>query len=724
MTVPQHGLWLLHQMAPDSPVLTVGEVLDIQGPVDPDHYRSAMRRLIEEAQTLRIRIGVDGDDVFQHILDADSVPIAYHDFSTAPDPRAAAESHLQTVFNRPIDPTAEPLFTPGLLKLADDHYLSSHRFHHLAIDGWSMGLTARRLAELYTLLVADAPLTPSPFPPLQDLLDEHRAYRDSDAYQQDSDFWRDYLTDVPAAARLTNGLPHLPQRLLRRSTELDPHTTDRLRARAERQGLRRSTIAIAAAAAYVQRMTGAAELVLGLPVAARPNAHIRSVPGVASNVVPLRIAIAPDTAVDTYLQQVGDSIANVLRHQMYRYEDLSRDLNLVGARSELEGPVVNVMNFDYDLRFAAAPATGIYYGVGPTQDLAFQFLDRADGDGWQIELKANDALYTVDELDTHNERLTAFLTALADAPADARLDDLDIMLPAERAALDAWNDTATATPAGTLPDLFAAQVVRTPDAPALVCDGGRFTYAELDARANRLARHLISFGVGPEDFVAVYLPRTADLVIALLAVTKAGAAYVGLDPAYPSERGEFMVADSRPSVVVTASGVLGTLPGGDILRVVVDDPATREAVAALPAHPVADGERTCPLTPARPAYVFYTSGSTGRPKGVVGTHAGMVNRLDCAHREFPWEPGDVGCAKASLAFGESTSEIFGPLLHGAVVVLANEDQVRTGHALAGLIERYGVSRITLVPSLLDTLLEEDLLGPRAGEAMWTSSGEA
>ncbi|MGW2715593.1 non-ribosomal peptide synthetase, partial [Streptomyces sp. NPDC001356] len=372
-----------------------------------------------------------------------------------------------------------------------------------------------------------------------------------------------------------------------------------------------------------------------------------------------------------------------------------------------------------------------------TDDLGFSISSAVDathypltlavipaGDAMRLRLDYQPAVFDQDRASrilARYQHLLHHLTTTADRP----LAQLDMLLPGERETLDGWNGIHNATLlSSTLPDLFAAQVARTPHAPALISEGTRLTYAELDARANRLARHLISHGVGPEHFVALYLPRTADLVIALLAVTKAGAAYVGLDPTYPSERGAFMLADSRPSLVVTATEVADTMPGTDIPTVVVDDPCTRQAVAALPAHPVADAERTRPLTPARPAYVFYTSGSTGRPKGVVGTHIGMVNRLDCAHREFPWEPGDVGCAKASLAFGESTSEIFGPLLHGAAVALANQDQIRTGHALAALIERHGITRITLVPSLLNTLLEENLLGPQAGKAMWTSSGEA
>ncbi|WP_143070918.1 amino acid adenylation domain-containing protein, partial [Streptomyces malaysiense] len=721
LTAPQHGLWLLHQMAPDSPVLTVGEVLDIRGPIAPDLYRDAMRQLIHEAQTLRIRIGVDGDEVFQHILDADTVPVEFHDFSGATDPRAAAESHLRAVFTRPIDPTAEPLFTPELLKLADDHYLSSHRFHHLAIDGWSMGLTARRLAEIYTLLAADSPLTATPFAPLQDLLDEHCAYRDSDAYRQDADFWRHYLDDAPEAARLTNAAPHLPRGLLRRSVELDPRATDRLRDLARGRGLRRSTLAIAAAAAYIHRMTGARELILGLPVAARTGAHSRSVPGVASNVVPLRVAIAPETSIDDFLRQVADTVAVVLRHQMYRYEDLSRDLNLVGTRAQLEGPVVNVMNFDYDLRFADATAGGTYYGVGPTQDLAFQFLDRADRDGWEIELKANDALYTVAELDTHNERLAAFLTALADAPTHTRLGDLDVLLPAERAALTAWNDTATATPDGTLPSLLAAQVERTPHAPALVCEDVELTYAELDEAANRLARHLIDQGVGAGHYVALYLPRSARLVIALLATLKAGAAYIPVDPAYPADRIAYMLRDAGPHLVLATGQTAATLPPQAARVIELDDPGVLSAVAGRsPRPPVHAYARHG----ASPALVIYTSGSTGEPKGVIETHAGMTNRFAWFHDRHPWRTGDTVCAKTSLSFLDGTSEILEPLLHGGTVVIAGPEQARSAPELARLIERHQVRRMTVVPSLLAELLESGLLGPAARRATWITSGEA
>ncbi|WP_405783769.1 amino acid adenylation domain-containing protein [Streptomyces sp. NBC_00859] len=720
LTAPQHGLWLLHQLDPANPVLTVGEVLEIRGTVDPALYGAAMRQVIDEAETLRIRIAVDDDEVFQYILDADSVPIGIVDLSDEPDPQKAAEQHLTAAFTTAIDPTSEPLFTPELLKLADNHYLSSHRFHHLAIDGWSMGLTARRLAEIYTRLHAGEAPGASPFAPLSVLLQEHVAYRASDTYADDAGFWRGYLTDVPEAARLTTGVPHLPHRLLRRSVELAPAVSTRLRALAEHTGVRGSTLAIAATAAYLHRMTGAQELVLGLPVAAR-TADARRVPGVASNVVPLRITIAPNATLEGFLRHVAEETSHVLRHQMYRYEDLSRDLNLVGNRQQLEGPVVNVMNFDYDLRFGTAPASGTYHGIGPTQDLAFQFLDRADSDGWQIELKANQNLYTIEELDAHNARLVAYLTALAEADARAPLGDLDILLPAEREALQDWNTTAAPQPAGTLPELFAAQARRTPHTPALDSGDAHLTYSELDLRSNQLAHHLLALGIGAEDFVALYLPRSADMVVALLAVLKAGAAYIPVDPAYPASRIAYMLADARPRLTLTTQSAASSLPDTGVPAVVLDGPG---ALSALSAEPDTMPDAAAAILGSSPALVIYTSGSTGAPKGVIETHAGMGNRFTWFHSRFPWQPGNTVCAKTSLSFLDGTSEILEPLLHGGRVIVADHEQARSAPELARLMEEFDVRRMTMVPSLLAEMLESDLLGPAAGHATWITSGEA
>ncbi|MEU2080244.1 amino acid adenylation domain-containing protein, partial [Streptomyces sp. NPDC013489] len=323
------------------------------------------------------------------------------------------------------------------------------------------------------------------------------------------------------------------------------------------------------------------------------------------------------------------------------------------------------------------------------------------------------------------DRFQHLLRVFAARPGVA-VGGVDVLLPGERELLAGWNETGAEVPVGTLPGLFAEQVMRTPDAVAVVCGEVSLSYGELDARANRLARYLVGRGVGPGRFVALYLPRSVEMVVALLAVLKAGAAYVGLDPKYPSERGAFMLRDSAPVLVVTSGEVSGGLPDGGlgIPRVVVDDVGVAAEVAGLASDGLSGSEVVGGGGPWGAAYVFYTSGSTGRPKGVVGTHVGMVNRLAWAQERFPWSVSDVGCAKSSMAFAESTSEIFGPLLHGASVVVADDEEARSVVGLSALIERHGITRMTLVPSLLAALLEDGGLGPSAAGVTWTSSGEA
>ncbi|MGW2090357.1 amino acid adenylation domain-containing protein, partial [Streptomyces sp. NPDC001880] len=345
--------------------------------------------------------------------------------------------------------------------------------------------------------------------------------------------------------------------------------------------------------------------------------------------------------------------------------------------------------------------------------------------GLRLRLDYQEEAFTEAEAQKLFDRLQHLLRTIVSEP-NATVGRLDVLLPDERKLLAHWNDTGAALPVGTLPELLTAQAARTPDAVAVICGSTSVTYGELDARTNRLARYLVRKGVGPGAFVALYLPRSAEMVVALVAVLKAGAAYVGLDPTYPSERGAFMLSDSAPVLVLTSSDVSRSLPDVDVdvPRVELDGTDVRAALAELATGALADEELLGRPGPLSPAYVFYTSGSTGKPKGVVGTHVGMVNRLAWSHDRFSWVPTDVGCAKASMGFGESTSEILGPLLRGASVVVADDEEARSVEGLSALIERHGITRMTLVPSLLTALLEDGGLGPAAGRMTWTSSGEA
>ncbi|HEX9315614.1 MAG TPA: amino acid adenylation domain-containing protein, partial [Actinomycetota bacterium] len=299
--------------------------------------------------------------------------------------------------------------------------------------------------------------------------------------------------------------------------------------------------------------------------------------------------------------------------------------------------------------------------------------------------------------------LTRVLEAVADDP-DIALGRIDILTgPERRQVLEAFNDTGREVPAALLPELIESQVARTPDAPAVLFEGGELTYAELDRAANALAHLLIEAGAGPERFVALALPRSVEIVVATLAVAKAGAAYLPVDPDYPAERIAFMLADAAPVLVLTLAALAGGLPSvGDMAVLVLDDPATRAAVEAMPTHAPTDAERTGALTLAHPAYLIYTSGSTGRPKAVVVTHAGLASFSAAEVDHFGVGPGDRVLQFSSPSFDASVLELCMSLPAGAALVVPPPGPL-LGEALAAVLEEQGVTHALIPPSALATV---------------------
>ncbi|MBZ9641276.1 amino acid adenylation domain-containing protein, partial [Streptomyces sp. PSKA30] len=266
-----------------------------------------------------------------------------------------------------------------------------------------------------------------------------------------------------------------------------------------------------------------------------------------------------------------------------------------------------------------------------------------------------------------------------------------------------WNDTARDVPPVTLPELFQTRAARTPDATAVLYEGLRLTYAELNTRANRLARLLVVRGAGPEQRVAVMMDRSPDLVVTLLAVVKAGAAYVPIDPEYPAERVAYVLRDAKPTLVVTTREAEDVLPQ-NVARVVLDDPATVTELARPADADLSDADRGGALLPAHPAYVIYTSGSTGRPKGVAVAHAGVVNRLAWMQDAYRLTPDDRVVQKTPFGFDVSVWEFFWPLLEGATLVMARPGGHRDPGYLAELIRREHVSIAHFVPSMLQVFV--------------------
>ncbi|MFD0904252.1 amino acid adenylation domain-containing protein, partial [Actinomadura sediminis] len=780
LSAAQQSVWYAQQLAPGTPI-HLAQYIEIEGRLDHVLFDRVARIAAHEALALNVRL-VERDGIAHQILDPDAtatVPLV--DLSAEPDPRAAARARIRARMAEPLPLDAEHLYVTELLRLSPDLHWWFLRAHHTIQDAYSGSILSRRAAEVYTALANGGEYVPAEQGDYRRVLAEEEAYRASEKFERDRAYWTERFADRPVAVSLADGMAEPTTDYLSRITVVPPAQTADLAAGARRLRTAAQGLAIAATAAYVARMTGTEDVILGLAVTGRTTQVALDTPAMLATILPLRVAVTPDMTVERLVRTATRAAARALRHQHYRREDLLRDLRLLGEQRRLYGPVINIMAFDYRLDFAGLPARSHAITTGPIDDLSINIYDNSDGTGMRIDFEAHPGLYTEAEVGAHQDRYVRFLRALGDADPATPLRDVPFLDDAERGlVLHEWNDTSAPVAPAVVPDLVEAQAARTPGATAVTCDDVALTYAELNSRANRLARRLIERGVGPEDFVALALPRDADLIVAALAVLKAGAAYQPIDLAYPPDRIAYMLADANPAAVITTTGAdlpgtaitgpddrpasapgaavpaaaaevngrLGPAPGAadaaaDSRSAPVSGPAGAGAAESLPAGggeqtgggrgiarieidvldlgdvpdgDVTDAERVRPLHPGHPAYVIYTSGSTGRPKGVVVSHANVADLCAWAGREFG--PGRLARVlfSTSMNFDVSVFEWLVPLTRGGEIEVVRD--------LLAVAERGGWSGTLFsgVPSAVSALLGTGRLDLRAGDAVL--AGEA
>ncbi|MFB7358222.1 amino acid adenylation domain-containing protein [Streptomyces gardneri] len=702
LTGGQSGIWLAQQLEPDSSAYNIVFTLDLRGGLDVDRLTEAVRRAVEEAECLRVTI-VAGSDGPRQTSRALPVDITVVDLRAAADPEEAAAAWTAADRDRPTDLAHGPLTGHALLRLADDHVLWVQRYHHIVADGMGAALVTRRAGELYT--------TGEQAPPPGDrslarLVAADRAYRTSEQHGQDRDWWADRMAGRTEPVRLVERGAAPMTRRLRRTKELAPQDVDRLHAAARGAGVRPSRVLVAAVAAYLHRVSGEQDLVLGLPVTARRDEVSATVPGMVSNIVPLRLSAGPALTGAALVAHVRDTVADAVAHGRYRAEDLARDLGLVDGVPELVGPTVNILPRAEGLRFAA---DGIEHEaelrpewLGPVSDLAFGFAETRRGHGLTVHLDADADVCDEAALEDHERRFLALLHAFT-GDLDRPIGHLDIASAAEQTlVLDEFGIAPREVPELSWPAAFERQVRRRPDAVAVVCEDRELTYAELNASANRLARLLAARGVGAEDVVGVALPRSPELVVALLAVMKAGAAYLPLDADHPRDRIAYMLSDAGARTVLTVRELAGELPGaGDVTHLLLDDPATAEALAAQ-----ADTDPDVPVALDQAAYVIYTSGSTGRPKGVVVPHDGVGSLIATATDRIGITPDSRVVQFASVGFDVTVWDLVMSLCVGGRIILVPAERRVAGPALTDYIAHHRATHMILPPSLVSALPQE------------------
>nr|QEO74421.1 condensation domain-containing protein [uncultured bacterium] len=709
LSTAQQAIWLAHQLDHTRRKYTCAEYIRINGRVDVAAMAAAWDTVHREADVVRISSVHDGGEgdsgggPYQLVGAEAGAVLPVHDLSGTEDPDRAAQEWLRDHVRVPADLATGPISSAALLKVTEDRFIFYFRSHHSLIDGYGVHLVGARLAELYSAYVADEPEPGDGFGRLDALLRQEADYRSSAAFAEDRDYWLGRFGDRPPAMRLPASISRVTddERRLRIVRPIDRADIDGLATTAARAQSTWQVVLLAAVAAYLHRITARRDILIGLPVTGRRTSVSRRVPGMVTNTVALRLAVTEDSKLTGLVPQVAEEVREALRHERYRLEDIGRELGYP-AEGAFLGPMVNFMPYERTLRFGDLPATTHNLSSGPPVDLAIHVRGHT-GTAMSLVLEANENRHDIPALVAHREGLTTFVRALVARP-DAPIAALDPVSEQEKHDLLVTRNATARTvrnpaeparfdPTGPVPDLtvpeqFEAQARRTPNRVALSGIAGSWTYAALHDRVREIAGHLAEAGVGPEDFVALAVPRSPDMVAAMLAVLKTGAAYVPLDTNHPAARLRQLLDDIAPAQVLTTAAIAPKLPAGHLLVEELKGSTTRVDRA---------------IDPATVAYVIFTSGSTGTPKGVLVPHEGLRDFvLDYLHR-FEVDAHSRVLQFCSSSFDVAAGDIFPVLVRGGVLVLAPDGQAIAPDALLDLLRDEGVTHASLPPALLAQL---------------------
>ncbi|HEU4885849.1 MAG TPA: condensation domain-containing protein, partial [Longimicrobium sp.] len=621
LSFAQQRLWFLERLGGLGGTYNIPTRLRFQGALDRTALRRALDAIVARHEALRTTVvEVEGGAV-QRIapVQESRFQLAEHDLGG--DPRAQSELRrlLGEEARAPFDLAQGPLIRGRLIRLADDDHLLAVTMHHIVSDGWSLGVFTREVGALYDAFRRGEP---DPLPPLPvqyaDYAAWQRGWVEGDALQAQEEYWTRTLAGAPELLELPTDRPRPARQDHAGSAlgiDLGEELTAGLKALGQRHGTTLFMTVLAGWAAVLGRLSRQEDVVIGTPTANRGRIEIEGLIGFFVNTLAVRVDLAGSPSVAEVLTRVRERSLGAQQNQDIPFEQVVELVQPV--RSMAHSPLFQVMLTWQNAAGGGLELPGLTPGsagsAGSASEAAAKFdlsLDLSERDGRIVGgVTYATALFDRATVERHVGYLRRALEAMV---ADERqpMDRLALLPEYERRQLvDAWNATDAEYPADRcIHELFQAQVERTPDAEAVVFEGEGVTYAELNGRANRLAHHLRSLGVGPDARVAVSVERSTEMVVALLAVMKAGGAYVPLDPAHPAERLEYMLADSAPVAVLTQKHLRDRMgnPGVPVLEMDADTPEW----AGRPAtNPAVEG-----LTPAHLAYVIYTSGSTGRPK--------------------------------------------------------------------------------------------------------------
>ncbi|MQY09519.1 non-ribosomal peptide synthetase [Actinomadura macrotermitis] len=708
-TVPlsyaQQRLWFLNRFEGPSATFNMPVALRLNGRLDRDALQAALGDVVARHEPLRTVFPDAAGTPRQLVLDAASARPA---ITVVHTDEASLPMELAAVVGQGFDLSVEPPLRVRLFDLGDDTQVLTLVLHHIAGDGWSMAPLARDVILAYAARAeGQAPQwAPLPVQYADYALWQRELFGAEDdpesLISQQIAYWKKTLAGLPDQLELPADRPRPTEASYRGATlafELDADLHAGLLTLARESGASLFMVMQAAYAALLTRLGAGTDIPIGSPIAGRTDEALDDLVGMFVNMLVLRTDTSGDPTFRDLIARVKETDLAAYAHQDLPFERLVEVVN--PARSMARHPLFQVVLSFQNNPEAKLELDGLSGGAEPLgsgvakYDLSLYLEERQGGNGAPAGIEAG-LEYALDLFDADTARSIAdrferLVRELVDAP-DAPIGTADILDRAERRTLlRKWAGGSAVGKAErtTIPALFEAQAAARPDAPAVTFEDRTLTYGEVNERANRLARHLVAQGAGPERFVALALPRSAELVVAILAVLKTGAAYVPIDPDYPADRIAYMLDDAKPVLTVDSVEVDGDYAGTDLT----------------------DADRLAPLTPDNPAYVIYTSGSTGRPKGVVIPHQNAVRLLRSTEQWFDFGPDDVWTLFHSYAFDFSVWELWGPLLYGGRLVVVPFLTSRSPEDFLRLLAAEKVTVLNQTPSAFYQLMAADRDNP-------------
>lgn len=704
LSFAQQRLWFLHQLQPEGS-LTLPAAVNITGPLEVDRLRQCFQQLCDRHEPLRTSfVANEVGDPVQKIQVGEDWHLPIINLQARENPQQDVEQYTRSTLQQSFNLSAAPLLRTTLLRLSPQDHTLLFNAHHLIADGWSLGILIRELATFYA--------SPQKLPPLPiqyaDYTVWQRQHLQGQTLEHLLDYWQQKLQGVPTLFELPTDHPRPPIQSLRSgrvSLRLSTAETADLKQLAQQNNATPFMVGLAIYYVLLYRYTGRTDLLVGSPVANRNQVQTEGLMGVFVNTLALRTPIKPTWTFRQFLQQVRNGVAEANDHQDLPFESLIEVL--APERSPSYAPLLQVMfglQADPSQPFACADLTFQPITLDPQTtgfDLVLQLFERQDSiHGWFEYSQDLFEADTIERMAGHWHVLLQAITAHPDQP----MGQLDLLSPPEITQFQAWNQTQGSYPERCIHELIAQQAIRTPDgvaivsdqpmsceqqATAIACPDQPLTYRAFNHQANGLAQALQAQGLGPETLVGICLDRSPLLMVTILAVWKAGAAYIPLDPTYPEQRLQLMVADVQ--LVITQTTHTHRFPTCNVLD-----------LNHLEWHPQPDAPKT-QLTLDHLAYVIYTSGSTGKPKGVMLTHRGLANLSKAQQERFQVTPDSQVIQFASASFDASVWEMVMTWCAGATLHLGTSDELLPGPPLQTFLQRRQITHATLPPTALTPL---------------------